>query len=42
MINIITKFHLYRISKKGNVMKFVHAKINKNFQILNFLQEVKS
>ena len=40
--NLITKFHLSRIDKEGNVMEFVHAKIGKNFSKLKFLQEAKS
>ena len=36
MINIITKYHLSRIDREGNVVKYAHVKINKIFQNLNF------
>ena len=40
--NIVIKFHLHRINREGNVVKFVHVKIDKMFSKLEFLQEVKS
>ena len=40
MINIITKFQLYRIDREGKVMKFVCAKIDKIFQNLNFCKKL--
>jgi hypothetical protein len=32
MINIITKFHLYRINREGNVVKFVHIKTDQKLE----------
>ena len=36
--NIITKFQINRIIRKGNVVKFAHVKIDKIFPKLEFLQ----
>ena len=42
IINIITKFQLYRIDREGNVVKFVCVKIDKIFLNFKFFQKVKS
>jgi hypothetical protein len=42
MINIITKFHLYRVNREGIVMKFAHVKTDKIILKFEFLQKVKS
>ena len=39
--NLITKFHLSRINKEGNVVKGAHVKIDKIFSKFEFLQNVK-
>ena len=40
--NLITKFHLSRINREGNVVKDAHVKIDKKFSKFEFLQNVKS
>jgi hypothetical protein len=46
MINIMTKFHLSRINREGNVVKFVHVKIDKlffsKFEVLQKLNHIIS
>ena len=40
--NLITKFHLSRINREGNVLKFAHVKIDEIFSKFEFLQKIKS
>jgi len=40
--NLITKFHLSRINREGNVVKYAHVKIDKIFSKFEFLQNVTS
>ncbi len=34
--NLTTKYHLSRINREGNVVKYVHVKINKKFSKFEF------
>ena len=38
--NLITKFHLSRINREGNVVKDAHVKIDKIFQNLNLCKNL--